>query len=370
MKNKNLYSVPLFLIFTAAATAQHSNCSHGDAPNAGQTAGAPTVQIPRTAAKNINLQTSPAAERMIYDSITAIGQAENIPQNVEAVSSRIGGRAMELYVSPDSRIAKGEPIAKIESLVFGNPPPTITIFAPRSGVVEKLYITKGSPVTPDNPLATIADTSKIYVVANIFEPSVSRLKAGQTAEIKFESFPDKIFTGRLVKFSSALAPDTSTLGAYFEVENPGGQIKPGMRAVFRIITGESPAKASVPQSAVLGEHGNHFVYVQKCATDMVYERRYVAVGKSDGRYVEILEGVRPGEIVAVQGVYQLQFMPAAESENGHSANAKTSVETEKNPPADKKSYIGNLMWSALCASLFLNAIFILGQFRKRKDGGL
>ena len=392
MKNNFKSYILILTIFTQSAFGQHEGCNHGDAPESNVSTSAKVVQIPHSAEHNINLKTEKADSKKIDVVINALGTAQNLPELQAEVSSRIEGKIVELYVKPDSFVKKGEPIAKIESLLFGNPPPTTTLYAPISGVIESLNVSLGTPVSPNMTIAKIADTTKIYAVANVWESAIAKLKIGQTARIKFEAYPNKIYIGKLVKFASQLDTNTSTLGAYFELDNPNGLIKQSMRAFFSIVIDNNTAKVAINKNALLGGHGNYSAFVQLCPNDKIYEKRNVVLGKSDDKYVEILHGIHSGEVVAINGAYQLQFMPSAKEhkhdakeiehkhsehvehkqEHKHKENCKHSHEHSEGffeHIEISPEYLHNLVYCLLGASMLLNLIFILASlFGKRKDG--
>ena len=141
----------------------------------------------------------------------------------------------------------------------GNPPPSVVIKAPLSGIVEVLNAFEGSPVEPNAEIARIADTSSLYAVANVFENDIGKLRLGLGARVRLEAFGDKIFRAKLAKFGSKLSPDTSTLPVYFLIENPGGEIKSGMRGIVYISAGEGKPAVSVPKTAIIGGEGQKFV---------------------------------------------------------------------------------------------------------------
>ncbi|MBP3357795.1 MAG: efflux RND transporter periplasmic adaptor subunit [Opitutales bacterium] len=397
----------ILAIFTQTALAQHEGCNHGDAPSSDVSHAHKIIQIPHEAEHNINLKTEKASSRKIDTIITALGTAQNIPEQEAEVSSRIEGKVVELYVKPDSFVKKGAPIAKIESLLFGNPPPSTTLYAQISGIVESLNVSLGTPVSPNQSIAKIANTSKIYAVANVWESAIAKLKIGQTARIRFEAYPEKTYVGKLVKFASKVDSNTSTLGAYFEIDNPDGLIKQSMRASFAIVIDNKPVKVAINKNALLGGHGNYSAFVQVCPNDRIYERRNVVLGKSDDTYVEVLHGIHANEVVATNGAYQLQFMPPA-NEHKHEHAKETNEHKHEHKHSEKEhindhkeehqhsegcghsekehnkehkhsdgffshieidsEYLHNLVYTILGASLLLNLIFILASFfGKRKD---
>ena len=270
---------------------------------------------------------------------------------------------------------------------------------------------------PNAEIARIADTSSLYAVANVFENDIGKLRLGLGARVRLEAFGDKIFRAKLVKFGSKLSPGTSTLPVYFLIENPGGEIKSGMRGIVYISAGEGKPVVSVPKTAIIGGEGQKFVYVENCGEDGIFEKRQVIVGRSDDLNAEILHGLKAGETVATSGVYQLQFMPSADIvaeghanstngavnnkdtdhdhskhavyesaevhlEDGHEGHAHSESEhasaASKNTTGgaaaglplferlEKSGYFGYLLWAVLGGSILLNVIFAAAYARKSK----
>jgi membrane fusion protein, heavy metal efflux system len=127
-----------------------------------------------------------------------------------------------------------------------------------------------------------------------------------------------------VKTTAAnLERDTGTLRVFVHTENPEGKLLPGMRAQLTFVIEETDAAVVVPRSAVLGEAGDLFVYRQIMTAPFAYERTPVVVGNRDDRYIEIIEGVLPGDRVVTHGNYQLQYVGGGgaqkiEDDHGHS----------------------------------------------------
>jgi len=338
MKNKLFITICISMFLTLCAHAQHEGCNHGAAPESGSgNASSALVQVDEHALKAINLKVSPVISKRIENTIPAIGKIENMPDRVSAISARISGRVVEIYVKADEKIKAGAKICKIESLLAGNPPPSVILKSQDAGVVESLNILKGSPISPNEELARIADTSKLYAVANVFENKFGLLKIGQIARIKLEAFGNEVFEAKLAKFGTKLDTTNNTIPVYFEIDNPNDKIKNGMRGIFSIIVSDNKPSISVPMSALGGDFANRFVYVEKCPNDRIYQKRHVVVGKSNDQDAEIISGLKEGEKIAVSGVYQLQFMPPAkEEENRTPSEIHTECKFEK-PAADISS---------------------------------
>lgn len=99
-----------------------------------------------------------------------------------------------------------------------------------------------------------------------------------------------------------------------------------MRGIVYISAGEGKPAVSVPKTAIIGGEGQKFVYVENCGEDGIFEKRQVIVGRTDDLNAEILHGLKAGETVATSGVYQLQFMPAADIvADGHANSVNATV---------------------------------------------
>ncbi|MEO7797987.1 MAG: efflux RND transporter periplasmic adaptor subunit, partial [Opitutaceae bacterium] len=100
-------------------------------------------------------------------------------------------------------------------------------------------------------------------------------------------------------------------------------------ATLNIVTAEADSVIAAPLSAVLGEAGNLFVFVQSDKDPHTYTRTPVVVGQRDDRYVEIVEGVLPGANVVTVGNYQLQYVPPAPKKPVTDDHGKPTSEAAK-----------------------------------------
>ena len=109
-----------------------------------------------------------------------------------------------------------------------------------------------------------------------------------------------------------LEEETRTLPVWIKVENPKSELLPNMRAESHLITGEVKDAVAAPKEALLGESGHYFVFMEK---GKYFVRQSVVIGVRDDQYVEIKEGLLPGDRVVTKGNYQLQFAPAYTEED-------------------------------------------------------
>ena len=303
-----------FLITTAllavgAVAPARAHEGHNKAPGE-QGAGAVNgpITITPEAAKNLGLKVEAAELRTLQKTISMLGSVELDPSRVAVVASRISGRIVRLAVKEGDTVAKGDFLIEIETRQIGDPPPKVEFTAPIKGTIIEQPVFTGDSVNPEGRLLTIADLSELYVVGRVFEGQVAQVKKGQSVRLRAEAYPEENFTGTVEGYTPRLDPETRTLGIRVRVANADGKLLPNMRTTLNVITAEADSVITVPHSAILGETGNFFVFVQDDKNPQVFLRTPVVLGLRDDRYIEVVEGVLPGAQVAVSGNYQLQYV--------------------------------------------------------------
>ncbi len=181
------------------------------------------------------------------------------------------------------------------------------IRAPIAGTVVEKSIAPGQLLAAGStPCFTIADTSKLWVMAQLFGDDLSAVKNGDEATVDTGADGAKI-RGKVANVGAVVDPDTRSVGARVLVDNPDGALKRQMYVNVRIQSGEAHEGVLVPASAVLRDDENlPFVYV--AAADGGYAQRTVTLGaRVDDRFV-IPGGLHAGDQVVVDGAIFLQFM--------------------------------------------------------------
>lgn len=320
---KRLFA-PLFLSALVCATAQDHAHPHDEASGA-QPATAPSgrVRLTRMIVDNLGLETTEVELKPMEKTFPALGSVEPQPGKIAAIASRVAGRVTRLAVREGQRVKAGDVLLEVESRVVADPPPRLTFKAPIDGVVLEMTVVAGGPVEPDRNLLTIADLSAVDVVAQVFEAHIGAVRPGQTVRLTALAYPETTFTGQVKATAASLQRDSGTLRVFVHTANPDGKLLPGMRAQLAFVTAKTDAAVIVPRSAVLGEAGDFFVYRQIMTAPFAYERTPVAVGLRDERFIEIINGVVPGDRVVTRGNYQLQYVGGGgaqkiEDDHGHS----------------------------------------------------
>ena len=180
----------------------------------------------------------------------------------------------------------------------------LDVRAPFAGeIIERLAV-RGELVDTGRHLFTLADRSMMWAMLNIPEAHLARVKEGQTVELQFDSIPGQVFTGKLTWISSEVDERTRMVRARAEVPNSEGILRAGMFARARILTRSPESAVILPESALQQVEGKPLVFV-KLEQDLFEARRVELGARADGR-VEILAGLNPDEVVAVNHVFPLK----------------------------------------------------------------
>ncbi|MCX6906211.1 MAG: efflux RND transporter periplasmic adaptor subunit [Verrucomicrobia bacterium] len=176
--------------------------------------------------------------------------------------------------------------------------------APFAGEIVERTAVRGALVEAGRSLFTLADRSVMWAMLKIPELALARVKVGQAVELRVESLPGQTFTGKLTWIGAEVDEKTRMARARAEVANPDGILRARMFAQARILTRSADGALLLPSSAVQHLEGKTFVFV-KLAGDLFDARRVRLGARFDGQ-VEVVEGLRPLEVVAVDHVFSLK----------------------------------------------------------------
>jgi membrane fusion protein, heavy metal efflux system len=223
-----------------------------------------------------------------------IREAENDSRKALAERERAAARLRTLGVRDEQL---GEIAARADATT------TLVVTAPRSGIIVERNVNPGQVVaygqsdTPVN-LFVIADLSTMWVLADVYEPDVPRVRLGQPVLVTPPCCPTERHRGRIVNIADAVDKETRTLKVRTVVPNRGRSLKAEMFVKVAIDTGSTRVLA-LPQGAIHREGGNAFVLVQRGKDD--YERRSVTLGPEGDGFVEVRDGVTTGDHVVSAG---------------------------------------------------------------------
>jgi HlyD family secretion protein len=182
-----------------------------------------------------------------------------------------------------------------------------TIRAPIRGTVLSRDVEIGSPVSSILNLGanatlvmTLGDIDRVFVRGKVDEADIGRVRLGQQARIRVETFKDKVFNGRVTQISpmGVEKDNVTNFEVRVSIDNPGKELRANMTANAEIVLEEHPNALIVPESAVTYDaQKNAFVDVAAPGAKTGKKRVSVKVGVSNGTKIQILDGLQPGDKV-------------------------------------------------------------------------
>ena len=218
----------------------------------------------------------------------------------------------------------GLPAGAIQRLSRGGAPQrTYPVFAPVSGIVREIGARPGAQVTPGQSIVTLADLSRVLVIAQVPEVALGNVGVGRPAEVSFPAYPGETFEGRVDYIFPTLNPESRTARARITLANPGLRLKEGMFANVRIL-GTGGMALVVPSEAVIDTGRRKVVVVRR---DNAFVPVEVVTGREAEEMTQIVEGLDRGAEVVVSG----QFLIDSEA-----SLSGVMQRLNANPPAEEQ----------------------------------
>lgn len=192
------------------------------------------------------------------------------------------------------------PEAALEKLRRGERPRTLAIPSPVTGTVIDKTAVEGARFRAGDSLFRIVDTSNMWVMAEVYEQDLGYVKVSDTVKVTVNAWPDKPFAGKVTFIYPTVGKESRTARLRIEVPNPDGSLRAGMAATVLI---ESPlaTAATVPDSAIIDSGMRQVVLVER--GEGRYEPRPVKLGARVPGFVQVVEGLTPGEKVVTSATF-------------------------------------------------------------------
>jgi membrane fusion protein (multidrug efflux system) len=177
-----------------------------------------------------------------------------------------------------------------------------TIRAPISGAVAKRHVNVGEFIKDGTVLFTLVVADPLKYSGTVPERYAPDLRIGQPLQLTVEAYPGRTFAGQVTRVAPAVDVQTRTLSLEARLPNPDGRLRPGFFSKGVVLTRKDEAATFVPADAV-----TYFVGISKVfvVSDGKAQERVVKPGARQGGWVEIPEGIKPGETVATSNLAQL-----------------------------------------------------------------
>ena len=344
--------------------------------------GAPLVKLSLEKVQKLGVKTETVASRELTSTIRAVATVQANERLLNTVTSKFDGWIQKLYVNTTGQaVRRGEPLMDVYSpdliaaqqeyliarrgvnMVSGGGTEVqagmqrlvdgalqrlrnwdisetelqrleqdgkgrqyLTLRSPANGVVLDKPSIQGKRFMAGEVLYQIADLSNVWLLAEVFEQDLAHVRIGQSAKIRVDAYPDKVFQGKVTFVYPTVSPESRTARVRIELQNRQALLKPSMYARTELTSSRGKDKVlTVPDSAVLDTGTRQLVLVQRA--EGRFEPRPVKLGMRADGYFEVLEGVKAGEKVVVSANFLIDAesnLKAAFSGFGQSADSAKS----------------------------------------------
>jgi cobalt-zinc-cadmium efflux system membrane fusion protein len=206
--------------------------------------------------------------------------------------------AVRLFGKPEAEIDQIAARRKID--------PVMIVPCPITGRVTARNAAPGLLVQPGAVPApySVADISTMWMMAYVVESDSPLFHVGQEVKVTVMAFPDRVFEGKVSTIGAAVDPVSHRLLVRSEIRDPKHELRPGMFATFVIRTGDSVRATAVPVDGVVRE-GDGTMTVWVTTDRRTFYKRTVKLGLQQEGYHQVIEGLKPGELIAAEGALYL-----------------------------------------------------------------
>jgi RND family efflux transporter MFP subunit len=227
----------------------------------------------------------------------AVSARDQHPDQMRIAEAQLESDRAALRVA-EAEVARREATLGIARKRLGD----TTVRAPFSGVIAKRLVNAGEYVKDNTPLFNLVALDPLKYTGTVPERFAPDLKIGQRIELTVEAYPGRTFAGQVTRVAPAVEVQTRSLSLEGKVANADARLRPGFFSKGLVLTKKDAAAAFVPAEAVVYFVGISKVFV---VSDGKVEERLIKGGARQGAWVEVADGVKPGETVAVSNLSHL-----------------------------------------------------------------
>lgn len=281
-----------------------------------------SVMLGRAKADYLRSQARLASAREAFERDQSLAE-QQITSQAELAESRaaLGEARAEHRAATETLKLYGLSRNAIDSIEGGDQPLSrFTLTARSSGVVEKRDLAPGQNVSADESPIHIVDTSEVWVMVEAFEQSLPRLAEGQELTFHSRGLGDRRYSGRIDWIARSLDDQSRTVTVRATLDNPEGRLRAGMAGTATIhAPSEQSHYALVPVDAVQ-RNGEQAVVFVPAGMPGAYRHVPVTLGSEGDGWVEIRQGLQPGDPVVVGGAFDLMSAMTAGSRSADHAH--------------------------------------------------
>lgn len=243
---------------------------------------------------------------------------EQAKAEYERAQKLIGDKIISQKEFESIVLAYQEAKIAFDAIAGKNSPQGVGVNTPLGGYIKSINVKDGEYVTAGQAIATVSQNRRLVLRADVSEKHYAALRNITTANFKTpydnQVYELKELSGRLLSAGKSATDNTFFIPVTFEFDNRG-DIIPGSFVEVYLISTPMENVISLPLTALTNEMGYFYVYRQ--LDEEGYQKQEVQVGASNGKEIQILNGVHPGDRIVTKGAYQVKMASASAAIPGH-----------------------------------------------------
>lgn len=245
----------------------------------------------------VSVRTMELAETTLHGYVSVSGEVE--ARSSVSVFPDVAGKVVNVKVSLGSSVRRGQVVGYVDPSAPGAYFKQSPVYAPISGSVVSVPLRSGTTVSTGTALCVIGDIDNLRVSVNVPERYVSVLKVGLKADVSVEAYPGVKFRATVSRVSPVVDPVSRTKQVVLTFDEKDGRVNAGMFAKVVLFTEDYSGCVVMPLDSLVQNGEERFAYVVRA--DSTVSRRKVTLGRSVDGMVQLVDGVKAGERVVVQG---------------------------------------------------------------------
>ncbi len=248
-----------------------------------------------------SVQAHQRAQRLYNDKAISLQEVQRALADRQAAEQNLDMAVTE--------VRRGEEALEHLGITSGDDPSgesgeQIPVRSPLDGAVLERSVTTGTAVTPGMGLFVVSDLSILWALAEIDETKLPRVRVGLPVEVRVAAYPGEAFPGSIIFVADTLDPKTRRITVRCRVANVEGRLKPQMFATIAVEEASARMLTAVPAAAIQEIDAHPVVFVAEA--DDVFRRRAVKIGSETDGWIEIVDGLQPGERIVASGSFLLK----------------------------------------------------------------
>ena len=296
---------------TAGDAASPAGDEHGDDEHAAGAKRADAgVTLSPEQIRNAGIETAQAGPARIRDHLPLYGVIAPNAEHVREVAARYPGTIRSIARKVGDPVKQGEALATIES---NESLQTYTLSAPLAGVVTARTANPGEQ-TGDKSLFTVADLASVWVEISLFPRDTGKVRVGQSVRVKSDE-AGLSGEGQVIYVSPIGSTSSQTLSARVQLDNADRQWAPGLYVTAEVSLTEVEVPIAISTQALQTLEGRTVVFAQE---KQQFVPRELKLGRTDGMYQEVLDGIAAGESYVTRNSFILKAeLGKGEAEHEH-----------------------------------------------------